>query len=164
MNRLSLFDSEHKKTMLSIKMLCDPDHPDNVLPEYQEASRLCKFLLEREQIYDLFIAEETDTIDAFYSDARCFAMICDRIYHAIVDDGDICFAKVDNRPRILFQSRWEVTLKSASSKYEQLIWQNLKEFAEKREAEGKPIKNLPTPTLSFFNNSREFMEFVEAQK
>jgi hypothetical protein len=158
MNRLIAFEEQYKKHIAEINVMCDPDHPDNSLPEYREAARLCKFLLERETIYDLFLDEEISSIHNIYDDARCFAMLCDRIYHAIVDDGDICFVKVTNNERILFQNRWEVTLETASTKNEKLIWKSVEDFTNKREQEGKPVKNILKPTLEFYNNSIEFLD------
>ena len=161
MNRLEIFDKEHKNRMLAIKEMCNPDHQDNAFPEHREAARLCKFLLEREDIYGLFLFEEIESYGEFYNDARCFHYLCNNIYHALTDDGEICYANVHGSPRILFQSRWEATLESAASENEKMIWKSVKEFVEKREQEGKPIKNISTPTLTFYKNSTEFMEAVE---
>lgn len=159
-SRLELFDNEHKKRVLAIKMMCDPDHPDNAFPEHREAARLCKFLLERQHVYELFLFEEIENYNEFYSDARCFYYLCDKIYHALTDDGEICYANVDGCPRILFQSRWDATLESASSKNEKLIGKSVEEFKIKMEREGKPVK-MPKPTLTFYENSAEFMQAVE---
>ena len=160
-NRLELFDNEHKKRVLAIKMMCDPDHPDNAFPEHREAARLCKFLLERQHIYELFLFEEIEFYGEFYADARCFYYLCNNIYHALTDDGEICYANIDGTPRILFQSRWEATLDTVYSKNEKEIWKSVKEFLDSEERDNKPVKNPPTQTLKFYNNSREFMEAVE---
>jgi len=161
MNRLELFNNEHKKRVLSIKMMCDPDHPDNdAFSEHREAAKLCKFLLERQHIYELFLFEEIEFYGEFYSDARCFHYLCDNIYHALTDDGEICYVYVHGSPRILFQSRWEATLESASSKNEKMVAENLEEFKRKMEQEGKPF-HIAKPTLTFYENSTEFMEAVK---
>ena len=151
-NRLELFNNEHKKRLLAIKMMCDPDHPDNAFPEHREAARLCKFLLERQHIYELFLFEEIEFYGEFYADARCF--------HALTDDGEICYACVHGSPRILFQSRWEATLESASSKNEKMVDESMEEFKLKMKQEGKPVR-IAKPTLTFYENSTEFMEAVK---
>ena len=161
MNRLEIFDSENKKFILSIKMMCDPDHPDNdAVSEYREAARLCKFLLERQHIYELFLFEEIEFYGEFYADARCFHYLCNNIYHALTDDGEICYAYVHGSPRILFQSRWEATLESASSKNEKMVDESMEEFKLKMKQEGKPVR-IAKPTLTFYENSTEFMEAVK---
>ena len=159
-NRLELFNNEHKKRLLAIKMMCDPDHPDNAFPEHREAARLCKFLLERQHIYELFLFEEIEFYGEFYADARCFHYLCNNIYHALTDDGEICYAYVHGSPRILFQSRWEATLESASSKNEKMVDESMEEFKCKMEQEGKPVR-IAKPTLTFYENSTEFMQAVE---
>ena len=160
MNRLEIFDTEHKNRMLAIKEMCDPDHQDNAFPEHREAARLCKFLLEREDIYGLFLSEEIEFYREFYNDARCFHYLCNNIYHALTDDGEICYANVNGSPRILFQSRWEATLESASSKNEKMIDKSVEEFKRKMKREGKHVE-MTKPTLTFYKNSAEFMEAVE---
>ena len=161
MNRLEIFENENKKFILSIKMMCDPDHPDNnAFPEHREAARLCKFLLERQHIYELFLFEEIEFYGEFYSDARCFYYLCNNIYHALTDDGEICYAYVHGSPRILFQSRWEATLESASSKNEKMVDESMEEFKRKMKQEGKPVR-IAKPTLTFYENSAEFMEAVK---
>jgi hypothetical protein len=146
----------HRQSLKRIEELINV-HSDKVkeYPEYREAAVLCRFIFDRENKYELLA--HPNEHGRFYESAIDFEILCDTIYHALVDDGDIAFVQIEDYlcPRIVFKSRWELTL-------EDLITQSQKDCLERlNEFKAKFHKPLLEFKLNFFNGVPEYINAVE---
>jgi len=73
---------------------------------YKEAEFLCKWLFDTDiNPYGLF--HDDDWAESFDSAER-FSSLCNEIYHAITDDGDISYVVVNKSPRIAFKHECDI--------------------------------------------------------
>jgi len=147
-----LLEAEHKDDMDSIKHMIDVEAQK--YPEDKEAATLCKFLVDSTDRYAMIL--EAEVFDGFHDNAQVFESLCNNIYHALTDDGDIAFAQVNNHcPGVIFQSRWELTPDDLMSQYEQEMYARLNKF--KKEKGLPPYEN----KIVFFDNAYEYIEAVK---
>jgi hypothetical protein len=124
-------------------------------PEYKDAAILCKFIYEYENKYELLAHPQE--YGRFYESALDFETLCDGIYHALVDDGDICFVKTfDNLcPRIAFRNRWCLKIEDVIYKWQ---IEHFNRFNEFKRSKGVPVEELK---LTFYNGVHEYIEAVK---
>jgi len=147
-----LLEAEHKDAMDSIKHMIDVEAQK--YPEDKEAATLCKFLVDSTDRYAMIL--ESEVFDGFHDNAQVFESLCNNIYHALTDDGDITFAQVNGQcPGIIFQSRWELTPDDLMSQNEQEMYLRLNKF--KKEKGLPPYEN----KIVFFDNAYEYIEAVK---
>ncbi len=149
MDRFEQYEQNYLKAVDSIKKYIDTENCEKY---EKESATLCKFLFESDfNPYELFV-RATDA-SQLYS-AQGFAGLCTLIYHALVDDGDICFPVVDGSPKILFASRWEVSLDDCIDAHYKDMIDSRNEFFVKLGESPKPI------TLEFLDTVDQFIKAV----
>lgn len=123
-------------------------------PEYQDAAILCKFVYGYENKYELLAHPQEH--GRFYESAPDFVTLCDTIYHALVDDGDICFVKVFDHacPRIVFKERWTLTVDDLMTKSQK---EHMERFNEFKRSKGLPVEE---PKITFYQDVHEYIEAV----
>ena len=124
-------------------------------PEYKDAAILCKFIYEYENKYELLAHPQE--CGRFYESALDFETLCNNIYHAIVDDGDICFVKMSDYfcPRIVFKERWTLTVDDLLTKGQK---EHIERFNEFKRSKGLPVEELK---ITFYNDVHEYIEAVK---
>ena len=155
--RFDLFQQEYDNALDYIKKRIDVNSQE--YPEYKEAATLCKFLFESDNV-DLcgYIRYSNQKVGCpFVNNAQNFSELCNSIFHAIVDDGEISFIKFeDHSPVIIFQSKWEITPESSYWKEDIDMINCINEALEGTGAEPRKF------SFEFMNNVYEFIE--EANK
>ena len=119
----------HEKSIRAIKLMIDTES-DRVHPEYKEAAELCKFIMEYENKYELLVRPEK--FNNFYNSASDFEMLCNNIYHSIVDDGEISYIQLtDSCPAIVFESAWDLSVDNVMSLTQKRILEQVNVFRSK---------------------------------
>ena len=150
MNRFKEYEQNYLDAVDSIKKYVDTENCEKY---EKESATLCKFLFETDvNPYQLFV-HETDASQLADS-AQGFADLCALIHHALVDDGDICFPVVDGSPKILFASRWEVSLDDCIDAHYKDMIDSRNELFVKLGESPKPI------TLEFLDTVDQFIKAV----
>jgi hypothetical protein len=151
---LEELQSYHEAAMKAIRFLTDLEHERvAAYPEYKQAATLCKFIMEYENKYELLV--DPKQYGRFYDSAIEFEMLCNAIYHAIVDDGDIAYVQLTGEcPAIIFKHRSEVTIDNAMSESQKRYIEQLNVFKSRY---NQPLFH---PELSFFDDAYEFIEAV----
>ena len=146
----------HDTAIQRIKSMIDVDTVEH--QDYKQAATLCKYIFDYENKYELI--EEASQYGRFYDNAQDFEALCDTIYHALVDDGDIAFVRVNGMcPTIVFKCRWEIKVEDLLTKDQISCYERLNEFKTK-----KGILPLHEHTLVFYNNAYEYIQAVEDYK
>lgn len=157
MNRFETYKKNYDEAVASIKSKIDVDSEIiKQYPEYKEAAVLCKFLFECTDV-DLYgYVCHKNFGSSFCTDAQAFEVLCSTIYHAIIDDGDICYPVVDDRPRIAFISRYEAELKDCCFEWE---IDQIKSTREVLRSIG--VEKGDEISLTFLKDAYEFIETVK---
>lgn len=149
-------ENAHKKAIQSIKHMIDVDAKQS--HEYKAAAVLCKFIFESQDKYCLI--QEAEKYGYFYNNAQAFETLCYTIYHALTDDGDIAFVKVNKHcPTIVFQSRWDLTIDNLLSESEKDIYERLNAFKKE-----KNLLPLVEHEVVFFDDVYSYIEAVKAYR
>lgn len=148
---LELLEKTHREDIEEIKLLIDVDAQK--YPDHKAAATLCKFIYDSEDRYGL-IQEEFGN---FYINAHDFRILCDSIYHALTDDGDIAFVQTNNNcPFIVFQSRWDLSVDDLISDNEKAMYESLNKF--KKERGSIPLHE---HKIIFFDDVYSYIEAVK---
>ena len=151
---LNELQSIHERCLKDISFKTDVNSSRaNQYPEYKEAATLCKFIMDYEDKYSLFVRPQD--YGRFYESAVDFDMLCNGIYHSIVDDGDIAYVQATEEcPRIIFKNRWEITIEDALTESQKECFETINAFKTKYN------QPLIQQKLVFYNNAYEFIEAV----
>jgi hypothetical protein len=156
MDFIEELQQNHKRLINRIIELIDVDS-DMVrsYPEYKDAAILCKFIYDYENKYELLAHPQE--CGRFYESSLDFYNLCNAIYHALVDDGDICFVKMFDHlcPRIVFKERWTLTVDDLLTKGQK---ENIERFNEFKRSKGLPVDELK---IIFYNDVHEYIEAVK---
>lgn len=151
-NFLEALENNHKRCITRIKEAIDVDaQPDK---EYKAAATLCKFIFDYKEKYALL--EHPEEHGRFYECAHDFETLCDCIYHALTDDGDIALAQFNkNQPTIVFRCKWDITPDDFLSESDKALQQRFQQFTSLR-GMSVDTKNV----VKFFDTVEEFIQAV----
>lgn len=162
MNRFKTFQQSYDDAIESIKQYIDPNsentfkggYTNNGSEAYKEASTLCKFLFELNDadLYEVIRYYNGDRGN-HYANAIEFSALCNTIYHAIIDDGDIAYVQInDKTPFIVFADRHEITWEHPCFKEDRDMIECLNSSFKKCNIAPKKQK------LKFYDNAYGFMK------
>jgi hypothetical protein len=150
---LDLFEKKHREAINNIKRMIDVD-AEKYDDEYKAAATLCRFIYDSADRYQML--HEPEMFSGFYDNAQVFNQLCNSIYHALTDDGEISFVQVNNHcPMIVFDNRWELRPEDLISKQEEDMYWRLNAF--------KKEKGLPPHEhkIVFFADVYNYIEAVK---
>jgi hypothetical protein len=151
---IDLFEKKHREAVERIKRMIDVD-AEKYDDEYKAAATLCRFIYDSADRYQML--HEPEMFSGFHDNAQIFDQLCNSIYHALTDDGDISFVQVnDHCPVIIFENRWELKQQDdLISEHEEAMYERLNAF--------KKEKGLPPHEhrIVFFDDAYSYIEAVK---
>lgn len=143
MNKLEQFDKVHAEAIERIQQYLS-------IPEdsyYHDMVCLVKWLLETDQNPYQYLQQE---VAGWTGSATGFVSLLDLIHHALYDDGDIEFVKVNGQPKIVFVWRHD------DGFYDAILSDSDKALAARKGLKAEDIVEVLD-----INNTREFIEECE---